>query len=497
MVVLGYARHANRAKISAGMQSMPRWPPQYRGVQWCDVRTVDSVRQRHAPPTAREQTPVPVQQVWEQDIDEGPDNESLPLETAQSTTKRHVPAPLVFEVPEEISLYTYYVNRVASELQAKDGFHNPYRKLAVLSLSFPVLFKTICSCAAEHLHALSRCPATLAVDLQDKAINAIRSQLAGWRSQAPPFPGRVSIDIGMNADEALLAAVLLQPGVIAFSGSAPISAQTHLDIAFYLLKELEYISNPEKMNSWLPKFLLQRFAIVELGICVWHRRRPRFPLDTWFFQSPADTGHDLWDDVQPSFAEMTGCPHVVFTLLHRVLHLAADAAGELRQSPDTYKEAIDLETEIRLYDRREATDDIPMNSIRQCFIHACLILLLRRVFQEGPSSARVQNSVRTIFALLDDVPTTSPDGRSETSIVESGIDSATGLPFYLAAREAVTRNDQEYVREKHQNWRKVYPNLARVQLMDVAEELWAERMKDGWSEEECARLEAACDAYLF
>ncbi|KAL5342926.1 fungal-specific transcription factor domain-containing protein [Aspergillus crustosus] len=440
-----------------------------------------------------------------------------PVQPPDSSPDNHLQEPLlpprktalVFEQLEEISLYTYYVNRVASELQASDGLHNPYRKISVLSLSFPVLFKTICSCAAEHLHALDRCPAALAVDLQDRAINAIRSQLAGWRSHSPseslPALGRrVSVDIGMNADEALLAAVLMQIGAIAFSGNAPISAQTHLDIAFYLLKELEYLSAPKIVNSWLPKFLLQRFAIVELGICVWHRRRPRFPLDTWFFQAPEDTAQDIFDDVQPSFAEMTGCPHTVFTLLHRVLHLAADAADNTLQSGDTYQQAIDLETEIRLYDRQSvdymATGSSPnsvMNSIRQCFVHACLILLLRRVFLESSSSPRVQNSVRAIFTLINDVPVTASDGRGASGIVESGVDSATGLPFYLAAREAATRTDQDYVRAKHQGWRRVYPNLARVQLMEVAEAIWLERMKDDWSEEACALLEAACDAYLF
>ncbi|KAL4883198.1 fungal-specific transcription factor domain-containing protein [Aspergillus karnatakaensis] len=305
----------------------------------------------------------------------------------------------------------------------------------------------------------------------------------------------------MTADEALLAAVLLQPGVIAFSGSAPISAQTHLDIAFYLLRELDYLSNREMMGSWLPKFLLQRFAIVELGICVWHRRRPRFPLDSWFFQLPEDPSEEVFDSIQPSFAEMTGCPHAVFTLLHRVLHLAAEATDITHQSSEMYQQAIDLETEIRLYERRYTTTQAAlgnvMGSIRQCFVHACLVILLRRVFLDHSSSPRVQNSVRTIFTLLQDVPITSPDGRAESSIVESGVDSATGLPFYLAAREAVTLQDQEYVRTKHQEWRRVYPNLARVQLMEVAEALWLERMKEGSSEDACARLEASCDAYLF
>ncbi|KAL2823573.1 fungal-specific transcription factor domain-containing protein [Aspergillus cavernicola] len=407
---------------------------------------------------------------------------------------------LAFEQADEIALYTYYVNRIAGELQAQDGFHNPYRKLSVLSLSFPVLLKTICSCAAEHLQALGRCPAALAVDLQDRAIHAIRSELARWRVDRAPSSGSVILDLGINADEALLAAVLLQPGVIAFSGSSPISVQTHLEIAFYILNDLGYVSNPDVINSFLPKFFLQRFAIVDLGICVWHRRRPRLPLDTWFVKT-ADletTPQNSFDDIQPSFYEMTGCPHTVFTFLHRVMHLAADMADTTRPSAGIYQDAITLETEIRLYDLRlcKPAED-SMWRISQSFVHVCLLLLFRRVFMESSCSPRVQNSVRTIFSLLEAVPITSTENCTELGTVQSGVDSATGLPFYLAAREAVSGGDQDWVRKKHHQWRKVYPNLARVQLMGVAEELWLERMKEDWSEKTCEDLEVACDAYLF
>ncbi|KAL3474421.1 fungal-specific transcription factor domain-containing protein [Aspergillus californicus] len=421
-----------------------------------------------------------------------------------SSPQQHPMFP--FHQAEEIPLYTYYVNRIAGELQAQDGFHNPYRKLSVLGLSFPVLLKTLLSCAAEHLHALGRCPASLAVELQDRAIQAIRSELALLRVQRAPIPGRVTIDVGINPDEALLAAVLLQPGVIAFSGSEPISVQTHLEIAFYILNQLRYVTNPGITARFLPKFFLQRFAIVDLGICVWHRRRPRLPLDNWFVETPdldADM-KDPIDDLQPSFREMTGCPHIVFTFLHRVMHLAADIASSARPVSNIHRDAIKLETEIQMYGLRYSEpisarepESQAMGCIRQSFVHACLLLLFRRVFMERSSSARVQNSVRTIFCLLQAVPISSKEVCIELGTVRSGVDSATGLPFYLAAREAIAMEDQDWVTERYHTWRKVYPNLARVQLMEVTEKLWLERRKDNWSETACEALEASCDAYLF
>ncbi|OKL56460.1 hypothetical protein UA08_08130 [Talaromyces atroroseus] len=492
-------------------------------IRWCNVRTAQSVGQQTG--SSRVSPVAPVEQ---HDSPSSSTYLSAGRETIQfhgySYTDAH-PSSLspqspavspvlqrtpLFEQPEEVTLYTYYVNRVAGELQARDGFHNPYRKLSVFSLSFPVLLRSILSCAAEHTRSLGLCPAQLAVDLHDQAIREIRLELAGWSPRTPVVHSSLPISIGMTADEALLAAVLLQPGAIAFSGSSPLSVHTHLEIGFHMLTDLGYLKNPKIVNSFIPKFLLQRFAIVDLGICVWHRRRPRIAPDIWLIE-PIDVSkimvENAFEDIQPSFYEMVGCPYTVYTFLNRAMHLASDVSciSSPQSQRNIYQKAISLETEIRTYDLtlhdfrdNGGLPDAPMAAICRAFTHAALILLFRRVFLEPSSSPRVQNSIETIFALIDKIPVTPKYASAGAEDVHSGIDSATGLPFYLAAREALTVETQGMIRKKHEAWRKVYPNPARIQLMNVTERLWLERFKDpDLSEEACQEIETSCDAYLF
>ncbi|QGA20813.1 hypothetical protein EYB26_008521 [Talaromyces marneffei] len=495
-------------------------------IKWCNVRTVQSSRRQHvsravsteqqscsASLTAHLSNARDDDQFANHAYNDISPASLLPESPAALPEKRRGSVCL-FERPEEVALYTYYVNRVAGELQGHDGFHNPYRKLSVLSLSFPVLLRSILSCAAEHMRSLDLCPAPLAVELHDQAIRAIRLELATWNSHrtTPTSNSGLPISVGMTADESLLAAVLLQPGAIAFSGSAPISVHTHLEIGFHMLTDLGYLRSSETLKSAIPKFLLQRFAIVDLGICVWHRRRPRIPVNTWLVGSANittkdDAIHDTFDDIQPSFREMAGCPYNVYTFLNRVMHLAADMSCS--PSPQSqrviYQEAITLETEIRTYELRisspnqnRSPQSVPMDAVRRAFTHAALILLLRRVFLEPSSSPRVQNSVEIIFTLMDNIPVTQKRTSTRAEDVYSGIDSAAGLPFYLAAREALTLEMQQIIREKHEKWREVYPNPARIQLMEVAERLWLQRVKDpSFSEKACEEIETSCDAYIF
>ena len=404
------------------------------------------------------------------------------------------------------SFLTSDVDRIAGELQAQDGLHNPYRKLSVLALGFPVLLHTIISIAAEHLHLLGHCSAKLAVTHHDRAIRSIRLGLAGRRSPSPlSSEDCISSSHGITADQALLAAILLQPAVIAYSGNAASSSQTHLDIAFYILNQLDYICTVKVMDFFIPRLLVQRFAIADLGTSIYYRRRPRMSLvGCWFSSSSKD---DMIDKTQPSFREMTGCPHSVFVFLLRVMHLAADLSLSERPSRDVYCDAIALETDMRVHDavvvRRSGGSsgtmkNKHMETICRAFIQIGLLLLCRRVFAESPSSPRVQHAMSTIFTLLDSIPVTTTDESSNGNLIRSGVDSASGLPFYLAAREAVTKEDQQWVTLKHKMWRKVYPNPARVQLMEVAEKIWLERDRGVHDiEQRCELVERGCEAYIF
>lgn len=398
------------------------------------------------------------------------------------------------------------VDRIAGELQAHDGLHNPYRKLSVLALGYPVLLHTIISCAAEHLHLLGHCSADVAVNQHDRAIRSIRHGLTERQPPSPPaIESSKSFTDSITADQALLTAILLQPAVIAYSGNAASSSQTHLDMAFFILKQLNYINSAKFMGQFIPRLLVQRFAIADIGTSIYYRRRPRMPLtDCWFAESSED---NLLDVSQPSFCEMTGCAHAVFVLLLRVVHLAADLAASERPSKDIYSDAIALETELRVYDNATAQrlKNLPIKSnegymscICRSFIQTGLLLLCRRVFGELSSAPRVQHAMSSIFSLLDSIPVTTTEMGSAGHLIHSGVDSASGLPFYIAAREAVTKDDQDWVRQKHKIWRRVYPNPARVQLMEVAENIWLEREKARPDvERRCELIERLCEAYIY
>ncbi|XXH00613.1 hypothetical protein Hte_006961 [Hypoxylon texense] len=368
------------------------------------------------------------------------------------------------------------------------------------------------------------CSMQTAISQHVRAIRSIRTELSRRRSPgtANHISEAVSAGIDMSNDQALLSAILLQIAVVAFSSSAAASAQTHLTSAFHILNELGYLQTPRTMDLFVAKMLVQRFAIVDLGVCVYHRRRPRIALDTWFVRAEH---HAALDAGQPPFVDMMGCSHVVFTFLVRVMHLAADVRegeegeeGEeeeraRRRKADAYGDAIALETEMRLHDLEnqrklaaakeaggQAAAEAFPTALCRAFTHAAFLLLFRRVFAEPTPSARVQHSVATVFACLEDVPVTPPGGAPGTHLAAPGVDSASGLPFYLAAREAVTAGDRDWVRKKHEQWRRVYPNPSRVRLMEVAEKIWQERRGRGPQEEverRCEEIEKACETYIF
>ncbi|KAH8899045.1 2-dehydropantoate 2-reductase [Thozetella sp. PMI_491] len=400
----------------------------------------------------------------------------------------------LFEKAEEFAAYKYYVDRLAGELQAQDGQDNPYRRLSSMALKFPVLLRTIISCAAEHMHISGHWPIQRAIDQYDGAIHLLRSQLRNWKPTLSES-AESNEDGGITADHALLAAILLQPAIIAFSGGSASSAETHLDMAFYGLKQLSYLGTSDLKDVFFPRLLVQRFAMVDVGLSVYARRRPRVPLDSWFATPTA--GNNL-DKSQPSFRKMTGCPHLVFIFLLRAMHLAADVAASVRSFKDIINDAIMLEMEMRVHDFKHVGSsilDASSEKVARAFTYAALLLLFRRVFGEPSSSPRVQNTIGVIFSLMNSIQDSEAEGERPTM---PRVDSASGLPFYLAAREAVTAEDQERVRQNHAMWRKVYPNPARVRLMEVAERMWAERARGSDQvEQACIEIESACDAYLF
>lgn len=469
-------------------------------IKWSSIITVESVTQEHdksSQPQLSAQSP------------DSSDSTVVQAETPSLLPERETtlaPSSSVCLHTDEVPVYTYYVHRLAGELQAYDSLDNPYRRLSLLGLGHPVLLHTILSCASEHMASNGLCSMQTAISLHVRAIRSIRTELSQPRSPGTPDTSEaVSAGLEMTSDQALLSAILLQVAVVAFSSSAAASAQTHLTSAFHILNELGYLQTPRTMDLFVAKTLVQRFAMVDIGVCAYHRRRPRISLDTWFVQSEH---HAALDEMQPSFLEMTGCSHIVFTFLVRVMHLAADVQECSRQKSDIYSDAIALETGMRLHDvenqqkmaakASEAISTIHTIALCRAFTHAALLLLFRRVFAEPTPSVRVQHSISAIFSCLEKVPVTLPSSPPRTNLAVSGVDSATGLPFYLAAREAVTAEDQDWIRRKHEQWRKVYPNPSRVRLMEVAERLWQERRGSQEQVElRCEEVERSCEAYIF
>lgn len=399
------------------------------------------------------------------------------------------------------------VDTLAGQFQAHDNLHNPYRKLSVLALSSPVLLHTILSCAVEHMHISGRLPIQKAIQQQERAIRLIRAGLSGWNSSKG-----TSAEAGsrprsglLSSDQALLAAILLQPAVLAFSGSNLAHAQTHLDMASLIFSKVGYLESPDVIaSSFIEKLLVQRFAIIDISLSIFDRRRPRIPAEHWFGQQ---THSSVMDGSQPTFYEMTGCDHTTYTFLLRAAHLSADRE-ENGLCDKVFENAIALETDVRLHLRAssdDVSDDTPFKShkfkplsvqaLSRAFSGAALLLILRRVFGESPSSPRVKNAVSMIRSAVDAISTCALV--QDDSDSQPAIDSAMALPFYLAARDADDPDSQRWALEKHNSWRQTYPNPARTQMMELAERIWEERSKGSDNiEARCTEVERSYKLWI-
>lgn len=379
------------------------------------------------------------------------------------------------------------IDKLACQFQAQDGINNPYRKLSVFALDYPVLLYTIISCASEYMRMSGYLPTNVAIEHNARAIRSIRQELTQCSSFSAKTSGpEPSTILGITGHQALLAAILLQVAVVSFSGST--SAQGHLSCAFYILNELGYLEKP--VQDFIPRLLVQRFAWLDLAISIYHRRRPRVAVDCWFAHTDPD---DHFDNTEPSFREMTGCPHTVFTYLLRLAHMAADASERSLSSQaecDFYDEATELENSLHTHETslehtRKYLEDEHFNAIARCFTWIAILLIQRRVFLDISTSPRVQRSMRKIFKFMNVVP------------LHSGAHSASSMPFFLAAREARDLEDQQWVRQKHQELIKLYLNPARPVLFALAERLWESAETGGDKNGNVEKLERECEAYIF
>ncbi|KAM5373723.1 hypothetical protein ACJZ2D_006894 [Fusarium nematophilum] len=363
--------------------------------------------------------------------------------------------------PSEEIAYTYYINHASSLIPAYDGPQNPYRKLSLVSLSYPLLLHTILYVSTVSMFNYGRSNGDLiprrrsqALSFLQQAVSFHKSESSG-RSQVLPRQNRALSVLSLK--EVTLAAFLMHIVTEVMSGSQ--ATESYLQSAYQLMAELGYIeSMPETFYS---RFLIERFAIIDVVLSFLRRRKPIAPMSFVLYQENEEV-----DSSEPAFRELAGCPQVVLTFLARVSYLAHDVAAF---DGDSSAEAYQLETEMRIWGQRysclsardgRTTTTAYLDILSECFYWTAQLLLARRVYLDATPSPRVQFLRRHLFSLMDRLP------------AGCGPDSSLPFPFYMAAREAMTPEDRDWVRRKHAEMMDVYRDRAREIMMGLTEDIW-------------------------
>lgn len=344
-------------------------------------------------------------------------------------------------------------------IPAYDGARNPYRRLSGLALASPVLLNTIISLATEYMYYHGHMAPEMAMLRHQRALASLREALVS---------GNTERELGINATDtqgttlsskqATLAAVLLQIANVVFIGGVGVDA--HLSCASHFLLDLDYIDHA--IGDFIPRLLVQRFAMIDVVTSILRRRRPHLPLSCWIFQPNAK-----YDRAEPSFREMTGCPQPILGFLARISHLAVHIAEENADTNTVLLKAFDVETELRVYatsriktTSTRTTLDKYLDILSQCFYWSAHLVLQRAVYRDVISSLRVQQTVSILVILIKSMP------------VGCGPDSSLPFPFYLSSREAIHDTHREWVRSRNQQMKQVYPGRARDGLMKLLESIW-------------------------
>ncbi|KAJ4328492.1 hypothetical protein N0V84_001008 [Fusarium piperis] len=372
--------------------------------------------------------------------------------------------------PSEEIAYTYYLNHTSSRIPAYDGPHNPYRKLCLVSVSYPLLLHTILYVSTVSMFNYGRSDSSLIAKHQSQASSLLQNAVAFLRAEndkpGKHVSGQSHALSVLSLREVTLAAYLMHIVAEVMSGSQ--TAETFLQNAYQLMVELGYIeSMPE---TYYARLLVHRFAIIDVVLAFLRRRKPIAPMNFVLYQQDEEMDHN-----EPSFRELTGCPQPVLAYLARISHLAYTAAAYQEDSSSHLAEAYQLETEMRIWGQRypvpftdqanaqtSAADERKnLDTLSECFYWTAQLLLARRVFLEPTSSLRVQFLRRHLFILMDRLP------------AGCGPDSSLPFPFYMAAREAMTSEDRDWVRRKHVEMINVYRDRSREIMMGLTEEIWS------------------------
>jgi len=373
-----------------------------------------------------------------------------------------VVSPLSFKSPGESIAFVYWFKHLCGFIQAHDGAQNPYRKFSMVALSSPLVLDTIISLATEFMYYLGHMSTELAVKRNALALRSLRKALTTSDPSGGSHESHESRCLSgdeLSLKQATLAAVLLQIANSCFVGW--IGVHPHLACAIYLLRDLGYIRSP--VTDFIPRLLIQRFAMLDINASLIHHRRPHLPLSCWLYMP-----NDNLDESEPSFREMTGCPQPILGFLARICNLAADLSENHRDESEILDEAFVLETELRLYElshikttrNNDSIDTRHLDTLNQCFYWCTHLVLQRRIYRDSVHSARVQKTVSTLIGLMKSMP------------IGCGPDSSLSLPFHLTTREAIREEDRAWARETNQKMKPIYPNRTRDELMANTEAAW-------------------------
>ncbi|KAF5651415.1 transcriptional regulatory protein pro-1 [Fusarium tjaetaba] len=316
-------------------------------------------------------------------------------------------------------------------------------------------------------HRLGPLTSSLTTCTEEIAFNSFMTD-ASPRIPALDSPGNPFL---LSLREVTLAAYVIHIASEVMTGS--LTTDTHLLNAFKLVVELRYI---DKMpDGFYSRFLVQRFALIDIIMSLLRRRKPLAPESFILYQQ-----HEEADVSEPSFRELTGCPQPVLSFLAKISILATDVEleNDVRLA-QTYQ----LETTMRDWGSRKypmplniaprsnspvsvtPSQDDHLRTLNACFYWMAHLLLARRVFMDPTTSSRVQLYRKHLFSLIDRLPP------------GCGPDSSLPIPFYIAAREAIVPRDREWVRQKHDEMIAIYPDRSRELMMSSTEDIWS--MSDG------------------
>ncbi|EWG45870.1 hypothetical protein FVEG_15873 [Fusarium verticillioides 7600] len=376
-------------------------------------------------------------------------------DTVFGTTKtfEHSLAPPTPSLPactEEIA-FNYFMTDASPRIPALDSPGNPFRELCRISISYPLLLHTFLASVTSF------------------------EIVAEYGTISPTFNTTEELSLSienhafsvLSLREVTLAAYLIHIASEVMTGS--LTTDTHLRNAFKLVVELRYI---DKMpDGFYSRFLVQRFAMIDIIMSLLRRRKPLAPESFILYQQ-----HEEADVPGPSFRELTGCPQPVLSFLANISILATDVELE---NDVRLAQAYQLETTMRDWGSRKypmplniaarsnsplsvpPSQDDHLSTLNACFYWMAHLLLARRVFMDPTASSRVQLYRKHLFSLIDRLPP------------GCGPDSSLPIPFYMAAREAIVPLDREWVRQKHDEMIIIYPDRSRELMMSLTEDIWS------------------------